>query len=101
MDIRWTYSHNGDRYLPLLIHDNKSLKQVVIKLKRIGNDTYKTTEQYDDIYNFKFFQGLSIDISPYHPNELTAYICSKLIIKPSKFSAHFYDKFKIFTQSLK
>ena len=100
MNINWIYKNEGLYYLPLLTHNNGQLEQVVIRLNQIGKDAYKTTTDYKNIYRFPFFKDLANDISPYHPNELSAYIIPKLILYPQKYRVRFYRKFIQFLEFL-
>jgi len=83
MNINYIYSYKNNQYLPLLIHNKNTLKQIVIKLDKRKNK-FITTNKYIDINNFPPFKKYSSEISCYHPNEIYAYLISKLIIKNIK-----------------
>uniref|UniRef100_A0A6C0IZQ5 Uncharacterized protein n=1 Tax=viral metagenome TaxID=1070528 RepID=A0A6C0IZQ5_9ZZZZ len=83
LNINYIYIYKNTKYLPLLINYNNTLKQIVLELKSI-NSRLITKNKYIDIHKFIPFQKYSPDISCYHPNEIYAYLISKLIIKNIK-----------------
>lgn len=83
LNVNYIYTYENKKYLPLLINNKNRLKQIVIELKT-KNNLLITTNKYIDINKFIPFQKYSPDISCYHPNEIYAYLISKLIIKNIK-----------------
>ena len=80
LDVNYVYPYDNKFFLPLLINTKNKLKQIVIELES-KKDLLITTKHYMNIDDFKPFKKYSNDISCYHPNEIYAYLISKLIIK--------------------
>ena len=85
LDIRWVYKHRGKYYLPMLIFNNKlgSIKQIVILLKNFNGKFY-TTKHSINAYEFPKFMNYPRYVSVYHPNEISAYIIPKILLRNKK-----------------
>lgn len=99
IDINYIYKFKGTYYLPLITYKNntKSIKKIVITLDKKSN-YFETTQNYANINEFPVFSNYTSDISCYHPNEISAYVISKMIInpdkiKPEKNKYYEFDKF--------
>ena len=97
LDINWIYPYKNKFYLPMLLFNNstKGVNQIVIELKNIGKK-FITTKLSQDIYNFPPFKIYPKFISLYHPNEISAYIIPKIILKSHKFNKNIMTKFNKF-----
>ena len=56
----------------------KSIKKIIITLDKKDN-YFETTQNYTNIDEFPVFSKYTSDISCYHPNEISAYVISKMI----------------------
>jgi hypothetical protein len=89
LDINWIYKYKNNYYLPLLIFNNDILNQIVIKL----NKNLETTKKYKNIRDFELFKDIPENISPYHPNELSAYILPKILLNSKNLPIKLKNKF--------
>ena len=92
IDINWIIKYNNKYYLPMLIFIDDSLEQIIIELK-YNNKYYYTTKKYMNIKEFIPFKDYPNNISTYHPNEITAYILPKIILKKQAFKKIIQLKF--------
>lgn len=99
LDIHWILQYENSYYIPLLIFTNK-IKQIVIKLHKIGTKYY-TTNTYIDATKWEYFKIYPNGTSVYHPNEISAYILPKLILKTELFSENITNTFDILLNNLK
>lgn len=97
LDINWIYKYNNSYYLPLLIFQNDNVEQVIIKL----NKKLQTTKDFVNIRKFPLFNNIPYNISPYHPNELAAYILPKIILKNDSLPRNLIDKYYKLLEYLK
>lgn len=79
-DINWIYIYKKNFYLPLLIHNNNHIKEIIIQLYKTKENYLVTSNKYK-LLNKSFMKKIfNINNDLYHPNEITANILSNLII---------------------
>ena len=101
LDINWIIEYNHAYYLPLLIFTtNRNIKQIVITLDKI-KDIYYTTNKYIEATTWEYFKKYPEGTTVYHPNEITAFILPKLILKTHSFGTHLTNTFRVLLNNLK
>lgn len=102
LDITWIYYYKNKYYLPLLLFNQKrrDIKQVFIELKKTNHNQFYTTNIFKNFNNFNLFD-FDDSIAIYHPNEITAYIISKMIVYKKFRSSPRYKQFNNILNYLK
>ena len=102
IDINWILFNKKQYhyYLPMLIIKKKKLKQIAIYLEKKKN-YFITTTKYIPLSNLSIFKQYPKNISTYHPNEITAYILPKMILKSHTLNKNIINTFKPLLNNLK